>query len=223
MCSNKKKSWVIPFGGNGFITAGDDESAPDRTRITPCGIATWSSINSTISLYFHSQYPGRVLIALRLSVPKGSSIINFSLLHYDEKTKDFKRDDETRELRIQGTEDHLENCGIFVIPVAGYMKMDIRGVTKTGPTFAAVTHAVLISEGDSLLEDTYLRFVDEPGDFYFGRRGPSVHLAYHLDDHTNTEYFYNEVQVPRDQDVVGAYFCAMGFAGMAMHGLLQIY
>jgi len=40
-----------------------------------------------------------------------------------------------------------------------------------------------------------------------------VHLRYDLPDSVETEYFYNEIYVPKDQDVVGAYFCAMGFSG----------
>ncbi|HEY8971568.1 MAG TPA: DUF5077 domain-containing protein, partial [Puia sp.] len=37
--------------------------------------------------------------------------------------------------------------------------------------------------------------------FYWGRRGPSVHLNYSLPEGTNAEWFYNEVFVPSGYDI----------------------
>ncbi|HVU58851.1 MAG TPA: DUF3472 domain-containing protein [Puia sp.] len=48
--------------------------------------------------------------------------------------------------------------------------------------------------------------------FYWGRRGPSVHLNYPLPEGSNAEWFYNEVFVPSGQDVEGSYFMADGFS-----------
>lgn len=47
--------------------------------------------------------------------------------------------------------------------------------------------------------------------FYWGRRGPSVHLGYLAP--ANVEWFYNEVTVPTGFDPVGSYFMANGFSG----------
>lgn len=48
--------------------------------------------------------------------------------------------------------------------------------------------------------------------FYWGRRGPSVHLGYVIPVAEDIEYYYNEVTVPKGSDVVGSYFMANGFA-----------
>jgi hypothetical protein len=48
--------------------------------------------------------------------------------------------------------------------------------------------------------------------FYWGRRGPSVHLNYSIPESANAEWFYNEVFVPTGQDVEGSYFMADGFS-----------
>lgn len=58
---------------------------------------------------------------------------------------------------------------------------------------------------------TYVK--DNEGSFfYWGRRGPSVHLRYDLGDHQELEYFYSEVKVPEGNDVIGSYYMANGFA-----------
>lgn len=58
-----------------------------------------------------------------------------------------------------------------------------------------------------------LEFVkdNENNRFYWGRRGPSVHLTYSLPDSQNFKWFYNEVVVPEGQDPIGSYFMANGF------------
>ncbi|MCE1200217.1 MAG: DUF3472 domain-containing protein, partial [Marinilabiliales bacterium] len=47
--------------------------------------------------------------------------------------------------------------------------------------------------------------------YYWGRRGPSVHLNYLLPKESNAEYFYQEVTVPNGMDPIGSYFMAAGF------------
>jgi len=47
--------------------------------------------------------------------------------------------------------------------------------------------------------------------FYWGRRGPSVHLSYSVPRDQKIEYAYSEITVPKDQDPIGSYFMANGF------------
>ena len=50
-------------------------------------------------------------------------------------------------------------------------------------------------------------------DFYFGRRGPSVHLNYQIPaDVKDLDWFYTELTIPEGNDVEGSYFMANGFA-----------
>jgi hypothetical protein len=39
-----------------------------------------------------------------------------------------------------------------------------------------------------------------------------VHLSYTVPTETNVEYYYNELTVPKDEDVIGSYFMANGFS-----------
>jgi hypothetical protein len=49
-------------------------------------------------------------------------------------------------------------------------------------------------------------------DFYFGRRGPSVHLRYDIPEKaSDIVWFYNEITIPAGNDVEGSYFMANGF------------
>src|SRR3546814_14463863 len=69
---------------------------------------------------------------------------------------------------------------------------------------ASVTHAIIpYCVNHSLHDDLPI--------WYWGRRGPSVHLNYELPPETNAELFYNEVTVPPNADVEGSFFMACGF------------
>jgi hypothetical protein len=58
--------------------------------------------------------------------------------------------------------------------------------------------------------------------FYWGRRGPSVHLNYPIADTEKIQWFYSELTVPPGQDKIGSYFMADGFSvgyfGMQVNG-----
>ncbi|MNS27366.1 hypothetical protein D3C72_593140 [compost metagenome] len=49
--------------------------------------------------------------------------------------------------------------------------------------------------------------------FYWGRRGPSVHLNYEVPEKISQqiEWFYNEITIPKGKDPIGSYFMANGF------------
>ncbi len=47
--------------------------------------------------------------------------------------------------------------------------------------------------------------------YYFGRRGPSVHLSYFMPDDVDVKWFYNELRVDTGDDPIGSYFMANGF------------
>jgi hypothetical protein len=83
----------------------------------------------------------------------------------------------------------------------------MTGLTKTAATFANITDILISGEAT----DGKVYYVKE--DFYFGQRGPSVHLTYQTPN-TAKEilYFYNEITVPKGEDVIGSYFMANGFA-----------
>ncbi len=68
-------------------------------------------------------------------------------------------------------------------------------------------------DGYSDTADVVVDYVrsNEGNMFYWGRRGPSVHLRYGVPRNTPLQYAYSEVTVPEGQDVIGSYFMANGF------------
>jgi Domain of unknown function (DUF3472)/Domain of unknown function (DUF5077) len=52
---------------------------------------------------------------------------------------------------------------------------------------------------------------NEDNMFYWGRRGPSVHLGYQTPKDIDLEYAYSEITVPEGGDAIGSYYMANGF------------
>lgn len=183
------------MAGNAFITAND----PDHTEvITDYGLGNWISPTTVTNIFFHVSAPCDALLSLRLKVvPFGESVISVTL-----KCAESVCHHESI-LTVQGCEYH--DVVIGVIPLSrGYMKLELQGIEKTGDFFADVSDLVV-----SCIHG--IRCVAD--DFYFGRRGPSIHLQYQLPCDKNICYFYNEIIVPNGDDAIGAYFCAAGFDG----------
>jgi len=77
-------------------------------------------------------------------------------------------------------------------------------VSKTGGYYGDVS-ALRVTTSSAL------NYANDPANYYWSRRGPSVHMGFTVP--ANTEYFYNEVTVPTGQDQVGSYFMTNGFNG----------
>lgn len=84
----------------------------------------------------------------------------------------------------------------------GYQKVMLT--SKSGPALQYLT----LTGIDGLAYTP----TNEGNFFYWGRRGPSVHLSYAIPKDAHIQWFYNEVTVPEGQDVQGSYFMADGFS-----------
>jgi hypothetical protein len=107
---------------------------------------------------------------------------------------------------MSGTAFTTYNVGTVNITSPGYVKVNFQGVSKTGGYFADVSD--LIISGPVVASN--VQYANDSANFYWSRRGPSVHLGYTAP--ANTQWFYNEVTVPVGQDPVGSYFMANGFS-----------
>ena len=181
----------IPLGGNAWVHGG-------RAQITNEGLVNWTSAASLITLYFYINQAGPVHIALRLSVPAGKSTLQLStngqqqnrlLSNHDTATIDFGR---------------------FEIRQKGYVKVELKGLSKSSSEFARVTDLAVTGAQAAVF---YVKN-NEGNFFHWGRRGPSVHLNYRLPEEVknNAEWFYTEIRVPDGEDKIGSYFMADGFA-----------
>ncbi len=93
--------------------------------------------------------------------------------------------------------------GNIEVADTGYVPIILKCVKNAGANFIDIQLLEIEAERDKL------QFVGD--DFYFGRRGPSVHLSYQMPSNKNIEWFYNEVTIPKGKDEIGSYYMANGF------------
>lgn len=185
-------SLLIPLGGNAW------SNRPDGGSITNDGIIGWTDPQTSFTVYFRVTQPGSLHIWLHLAVPSGKSRIRVSPGGL-----------KAEELEVTGTALTRYDAGSWSIRDTGYQSIRIEGIRKSGNVFAAIQSLEI--QGSSL--DGQVSYVpnNEGNFFHWGRRGPSVHLAYALPAEVHAEWFYNEVTVPEGQDLEGSYFMADGF------------
>ncbi|KZV93959.1 hypothetical protein EXIGLDRAFT_716591 [Exidia glandulosa HHB12029] len=106
-------------------------------------------------------------------------------------------------VNLAGTSAKTYSVGTVDVSAPGYVRVDLQGVTKDGGYFGEVS-------GLTVTTTAKLQYANDAENFYWSRRGPSVHMGYTVP--TNSEYFYNEVTVPVGQDAVGSYFMVAGFS-----------
>lgn len=178
----------IPTAGNAYCT----ENRAGAT-VGKNGIAEWTD-GSTISIYFKAGSTGKLDIGLRGYAPSGTSVVTLSVAG--------KSFDATFSSATSST----VAVGSVEVAQPGYIRIDLKGKSKTGESFACIDALAL---GNVASQGT-LTYVSSPDFFYWGRRGPSVHMSYTLPA-GQQEFFYNEVTVPAGQDVEGSYYMANGF------------
>lgn len=197
--------WVVPLGGNAYLTV-PAAGSPDRVEAS--GIRSWADERSMFSIYFRADRAAKLNLALRLRAPAGESVIRATA-----GGRIFER-------RISGDAPAEVPLGDLSLEKAGYVRVDLQGLRKTGDAFAEVSELLV----RSTQQDLQLDYVKSAGEnrFYWGRRGPSVHLSYPLPASKVIEYFYSELRVPDGQDPIGSYFMANGFGegyfGMQVNG-----
>jgi hypothetical protein len=197
--AQKSDNWTIPASGNGFLKTKDSPSEDQKQA--------WQSASDKYMIYFFADKEGKADLFINLSVPEGKSKIKVSV-----GKKNFT-------LSVTGNEVHSSKIGTIQLK-AGYNKVEILGIAKEGSQFAVVSELVVQSQSSGQT----LNYVRDNLDnrFYWGRRGPSVHLNYDLPKGVDIEYFYNELTIPVGMDPEGSYFMADGFGegyfGMQVNG-----
>ena len=183
----------IPLGGNSYVTT---SGGPGGGRVTDKGFESWRSHETVFATFFRVNRSGDLRLALRYGTAADGNTIEIKCLGNVFEVELPKPVTQRDTVVLLGA---LEN----VAP--GYVKVEMRGKTLGGETFAE-PRSILVS-GTSTAD---MNFVGDFS-FYWGRRGPSVHMNYSIPDRTEAEWFYNEVTVPVGYDSVGSYFMANGF------------
>ena len=181
-------SWPVPLAGNAYLTSSSEGTADAIGR---AGRMRWQDPASVVSIYFRVDRPASLDLALRLQVPEGESVIQARV------------GDAVFETRVTGAEVHEVPLGKVEVKIAGYVRVDLKGIRHTGPVFAEVSDLVVSSGTEGLAPDFVKN--NEGNMFYWGRRGPSVHLSYQMPRGREVEYAYSELTVPEGGDAIGSY------------------
>ncbi|WP_423738339.1 DUF3472 domain-containing protein [Christiangramia fulva] len=183
----------IPAGGNSWVV---NDLERNQFLITNSGIHNWTNTKDVIRIYFYSEVATKVRMGLNIKVPSGTSVIRLGL---DGSMNDYEFNNESyRDMYVDE----------FYLDKPGYHYFEFQGVSKTGTYIADINEVLL---GGSI-SDEDIHFVAKEENFYFGRRGPSVHLTYEQPEGKDVIFFYNELTVPEGKDKIGSYFMANGFA-----------
>lgn len=182
---------AIPAEGNSWI---EYDSNQDKEMIGKGGIKNWSDENIKIKTWFKTEQTGKLDIGLISRVVSGTSSVKVIC------------GDKSETLLLKNQDWDTIQIGTFNIVNPGYQCIEIQGVYKSGDFFPEIKSFLI--GGEATKENVY--YVKD--DFYWGRRGPSVHLNFQVPEKAgDVEYFYNEITVPENNDVLGSYFMADGF------------
>lgn len=176
-------SLEIGMSGNSYVTR-----QHDGARITDRGLIRWTDPKSVVSVYFYLHESTTADLSL---LAKGHSEIKVSY-----GKKHFK-------VRLDSDDFTQVPVGRISVSKPGYVRIDLQGLSMEGNSFGEVKQ--LVAANVSGKSSYVTNFAD-----YWGRRGPSVHLAYKLPA-GDTEWFYNEVTVPKEGETMHSYYMAAGF------------
>jgi hypothetical protein len=179
---------TVPMGGNTWTIHGG--------KITNMGLTNWESSSTRVKTYVYVSQSGTIKLSVNMN-PGGKNKLKFTLQGI------------SKELTVEGSLEKEFYVGKWENIHKGYVMIELQGVSRTADNFGTVS-SIGIS-GTSINGET--AFVKDNIDnyFYWGRRGPSVHLKYTLPASEITE-FYSEITVPEGNDVIGSYFMANGFS-----------
>lgn len=181
---------VVALAGNGFVTS----AGPGATEvINSNGLANWTSAGTVTSVWFRMAAAGSATLALDASLAGSKS----SKIRVTANGTPF-------DINLTKGNTKTYAVGTINVPAAGYVRVDLQGISKSGSYFGDVS---------ALRVDTAapMNYANDAANYYWSRRGPSVHMGYTVP--ANTEYFYNEVMVPVGEDKIGSYFMSNGFNG----------
>ncbi|MDR3367107.1 MAG: DUF3472 domain-containing protein [Prevotellaceae bacterium] len=179
---------TVPFGGNAYVTGKTGERGEEQ-----------------VSVFFRVGQPGELCLSLRYNATDTVSI-------------SARCAGAAWRVKLNAGANAVAPLGCVKVSDSGYVRVDFQGLTlgelakkrdQTSPTKQAGAEAIDLTATGSALAGTTSCVGDFS--FYWGRRGPSVHLSYPFPEKETIEWFYSELTVPQGQDPVGSYYMANGF------------
>ena len=186
-------AWHVPLGGNAFVTSSAHGSRDGLER----GSTRWSDPATVVSVYFHVDRACQLSLAARAQQEQGESVLKVAV------------GEQCWSLPVKGAASQEIDIGRIDVTKPGYVRVDLSGQRADAGSFARVTDLLV----KSATPDVKLHCVknNEGNMFYWGRRGPSVHMGYEMPRGKNISYAYSEITVKPGDDPAGSYYMANGF------------
>lgn len=186
------KTLYVPLGGNTFA------NNTKENTITKNGIENWTDKNTSFKVYVYFSKKGNLSVSLKDATKiVGENVLSFSI------------NNQVKSIKLVEGQDFSSPIGNWDIKDTGYVAIEIKGLSKSSGQFPNLQTLALA--GSAVTNQTYFVKDNNGNFFYWGRRGPSVHLNYQIPEKVEAEWFYNEIVVPKGNDVIGSYFMANGF------------
>ena len=195
--------WTVPIAGNAYHTAPSSSGKGFRRG----GSIKWSSPKDVYSVFFHANQAADLTLKIRAGGVEGRTLMRATVA------------EESFDIATTEAEEQVYEVGKVRVP-PGYVRVDLQGLERKGDSFASIRDLIVSSDQEGLRLD-YVK-TNEGNMFYWGRRGPSVHLRYETPRNVELRYAYSEIKVPERQDPIGSFYMANGFGegyfGMQVNG-----
>lgn len=183
---------TVPLGGNAYVSRNAGAQLHNK------GIENWTDKNTEFKIYIRLAKQGTLIIGLNeLDKVIGESQLSISV------------NQQAKQISLNAKKKINTLVGQWQITDTGYIAIAIKGLSKTSAQFPNI--GSLFLSGSAINEKTVYVKNNDGNFFYWGRRGPSVHLSYQMPKNIDAAWFYNEVTVPKGEDIIGSYFMANGF------------
>ncbi len=205
----------IPFTGNAYVTAmnGNINTQSGSIMNANTGVlGKWNNSSTTLSFYIAPKDIGTFKLYVNASLPANttSSKIAFTL------------DGITREITLNSTNLKFYNVGTWNIKKAGYIKLDIKGVSSSpsGSTFANFENFYIAGVSMKNAPTCLTKSLND-SDMRWYRRGHHDTIWYSIPSTDNIEWFYTEITPGEGSDFPGAYLCSNSATNFYM-GLQEV-
>src|SRR5438067_1635053 len=157
-------------------------------KVDKDGITRWSTDDTV--LFGGVLSPGQLNASVIAQLPAGqSAILKLTIANH------------STTVNLTGTGVPVTvDFGAFTIPAAGYQRIELAGVSKTGQTFGDLRELLLSGPA---AKDAFFNLKPR-------RNAPSVHLHYPIPKDAQVVAFYNELTPQTDP--IATYYEACGFA-----------
>lgn len=182
---------TVALGGNAYRTQGD------AGGVSPAGIRGWDDPESVFSVFVASDETAQAEVTLRARAASGEGELALEA-NGARKTGE-----------VSSAEYTTVAFGEYELRGGAYTEFTLEMAGDATDLTAEVSDLVITTPED--VELTYVKD-NQNNRYYWGRRGPSVHLRYaDIPENTNIEWFYSEITVPEGEDPVGSFYMANGF------------